>query len=90
MITDHQAKNETDLDLERLLEDSDDIYIHIVSYGQWLWAEKIRRTVPRALCGVLLAGDMDKPDASPNAPLCSKCRVISGPGNKTFIPGHGG
>jgi hypothetical protein len=88
--TDFGHDVDTDLDLERMLEDSNDIYLHIVSYGQWLWAEKICRRVPRALCGVLLAGDMDKPDAGPNAPKCSKCRVIAGPGSTTYIPGHGG
>lgn len=83
------ADNETDLDLERLLDDPDDIYLHIVSYGEWLWAEKIRRRVPRALCGVLLAGDMDKPEAGANSPDCPRCRAISGPGSLTFIPAHG-
>lgn len=86
VITDHDP--DLDLDLERLLDDPDDVYLHIVSYGQWLWVEKIRRKVPRALCGVLLAGDMDKPEPGPNSPDCPRCLAIAGSSSYTFIPGH--
>lgn len=79
-----------DLDLERLLDDPDDIYLHIVGYWEWLFVEKLRRKVPRALCGVLLVGDMDAPEPGPNSPRCPRCFAISGPSNDTFIPGHGG
>jgi hypothetical protein len=67
--------------------DGDDNYLHIVSYGEWIWNETIRRKVPRALCGVSLLGDPDKPQPGANAPDCPKCNAIAGPGKRTFIPG---
>jgi hypothetical protein len=82
MIT---PRNDTDARLAA--RGGDDNYIHTVSYGEWLWNDKIRRKVPRALCGVLLTGDPDKAQPGANGPDCPKCDAIAGPGKRTYIPG---
>jgi hypothetical protein len=78
----------TELDLERLLNDSEDVYLHIVGYWEWLFVEKLRRKVPRALCGELLIADLDKPAASPASPHCPNCLAIAGSADGVFVPGH--
>lgn len=74
-------------DTRLLPSDGDDQYIHIVSYGQRLWNDVIRRKVPKALCGISLLGDPDKPELGSGAPTCPRCQSISGPGKATYIPG---
>lgn len=88
MTTNTDSAIDFDLDLERLLDDPDDIYLHIVGYWEWLFVEKLRRKVPRALCGVVLIGDMDQPAPGPTSPHCPNCLAIAGSGDGLFVPGH--
>lgn len=56
-----------------------DEVVHIVSWWQWLLDMVLRLKVPRALCGVSLAGDPDRPDPmAAGAPLCARCVELSG------------
>ena len=52
--------------------DGDDNYLHIVGDIQH-WLDRLGLKVPRALCGVLLIGDPDKPEPGFNTPTCPKC-----------------
>lgn len=45
---------------------------HIVSWKEHYRARMTMR-VPRALCGVLLVGDPDRPDPGPSSPWCAVC-----------------
>ena len=56
-----------------------DEVVHIVSWWQWFLDMVLRLKVPRALCGVSLAGDPDRPDPmTAGAPLCTRCVELSG------------
>jgi hypothetical protein len=58
--------------------DGDDNYLHIVSFTQWVLDKVLRVKVPRALCGVLLVADLDKPDPlESNAPTCPRCKALN-------------
>lgn len=60
--------------------------LHIVA-GPWegfvidrlaRWAPPPLRRAPRALCGVLLDGDPDRPDPAPDSPHCPACVEATG------------
>lgn len=55
--------------------DGDDQYLRIVG-GLQHWLDRLRLKVPRALCGVLLVGDPDKPEPGVNTPTCPKCTAL--------------
>lgn len=56
-----------------------DEVVHIVSWWQWFLDMVLRLKVPRALCGVSLAGDPDRPDPMESgAPMCARCVELSG------------
>lgn len=57
----------------------DDDVIHIVG-GIQHWLDRLGLAIPRALCGVTLEGDPDRPDPGFNAPICRKCAAIEGQG----------
>lgn len=73
-------------DMRLATSDGDDDYIHIVGDIQH-WLDRLGLKIPRAMCGVLLVGDPDKPEPGANAATCPKCQSIAGPGERTFIPG---
>lgn len=55
----------------------DDNYVHIVGDIQH-WLDRLGLKIPRALCGVLLVGDPDKPDPmSLGAPDCPRCTALN-------------
>jgi hypothetical protein len=76
---------------ETLLAPSDgnDNHVHIVNNSQWLLGDVLRLKTPRALCGIALVRDPDKPEPGANAPICPKCKAINGPGDLRWIPGKG-
>lgn len=55
-----------------LSDSGDDEYIHSVSFFQRL-LDILTPKIPRALCGVLLEGDPDRPEPGFNAPRCPEC-----------------
>lgn len=67
--------------------DGDDNYIHVVSLKESVWNDTIRRKVPRALCGVMMTGNPDRPELGADAPTCPTCDRLAGPGKRTYIPG---
>lgn len=65
-----RTSNQTDA--QTAPSDGDDDYIHIASYTQWV-LDRLGLKIPRALCGVLLVQDPDKPHTPFSAPTCPKC-----------------
>lgn len=63
-------------DLRTAPSDGDDNYIHVVGNTQY-WLDRLGLKVPRALCGVLLVGDPDKPEPGFNAPTCPRCAALN-------------
>ena len=58
--------------------DDDDDVIHMVGVLEGIIADTRRLKTPRALCGVLLLGDPDRPDPMDlGAPPCPRCRDIA-------------
>lgn len=53
----------------------DDTRVHIVGFVRH-WLDRLKLKIPRALCGVSLEGDPDKPDPGPDAPLCPDCVAL--------------
>ena len=60
---------------QRAPSDSGDEYVHIVGHIQH-WLDRLGLKIPRALCGVSLDGDPDRPDPGFNAPACPACADI--------------
>jgi hypothetical protein len=70
------AQSSTDTQL-RPSHDDGDPYAHIVIFGQWVLNDVLRIKVPRALCGVLLVSDPDRPEPGADAPVCPRCQELS-------------
>lgn len=62
---------------ELLLAANDAHVSHIVGSVQH-WLDRLGIKIPRALCGVSLEGDPDRPDPGMDAPTCRRCAEIAG------------
>jgi hypothetical protein len=63
----------------------DDEYRHVV--GKWqTWAYILLRRVPRALCGLVMVADPDRPSIGPDAPGCPACLARSGGDLGQWVP----
>lgn len=67
------SSTRSQIDTRTASSDGDDNFIHTVGDIQH-WLDRLGLKVPRALCGVLLVGDLDKPEPGFNAPTCPKCK----------------
>jgi hypothetical protein len=57
----------------------DDEFVHDVSWLEWFLGDVLQLKIPRARCGVLLAGDPDRPDPMDlGAPMCVRCAELAG------------
>ncbi|MFE3229853.1 hypothetical protein [Nocardia sp. NPDC059228] len=67
----------------------DEGYLHIVGWWEHLTAGVLRWRIPRALCGQSLEGDPDRPDPTPDTPLCPAC-LARGNGRTAvhWVPGE--
>ena len=69
MVTETEPRPQTDT--------GDGEVAHIV--GRWQSIlDTLRLKIPRALCGVLLIADPDRPGPNRNSPICPRCAEING------------
>ena len=62
---------------------SDHDLIHIVG-GIQHWLDRLRLKIPRALCGVPLEGNPDRPGPSLYSPVCPKCAELDRTGTSSW------